>query len=133
MDQIAVAAKMAGEWWADRLSDEFSEARNAFSEAVSMRVEQELRGECYWDWFGDKKEGPGRDGSSFSENDYDPHYLLIEALNEALPDVPAWKLRAALPQKHTLDVTPDAMKPKEGYGNWTSKIIVPKVGHPASS
>jgi hypothetical protein len=128
MDQIATAAKMAGEWWAERLAEKYAEKRPMFAKAVEARVLQELRGECYWDWLGERHEGRGYEDRSQTENDYDPHNCLIPALAETLPDVPAYKLRTALPQKHTLDVYADKLKPKEGYGNWTAEILVPAVG-----
>jgi hypothetical protein len=125
MAQIALAAKMAGEWWAARLSDKWADKRTAFAAAVEKRVLQELRGECYWDWDGARHEGAGYEDHSRTENDYDPHNCLIPALAEALPDVPDYRLRDALPHKHTLDVYADRMKPKEGYGNWAAEVRVP--------
>lgn len=125
MKQIAVAAKMAGQWWAERLADEYASARPAFAAAVEKRVLQELRGECYWDWWGKRNDGVGYDDHSSAESDYDPHNCLIEALHEALPDVPDFNLKYALPQKHSLDVYADRLCPKEGYGNWTADIPVP--------
>jgi hypothetical protein len=120
-----MAAKMAGEWWAERLADEYAEHRPAFARAVEVRVLQELRGECHWGWSGQLKEGPGYQDRSKTENDYDPHYCLIPALSEALPHVPEYKLRNALPNKHALDVHANRLKPKEGYGNWVADILVP--------
>jgi hypothetical protein len=121
---IKAAAKMAGAWWAERLADEYAEARPAFAAAVEKRVLQELNGECYWDWHGERHDGRGYTDRSFSENDYDPHHLLIPALAEALPDLPSWKMRKTLPTKHTLAVYADRIEPKEGYGNWTAAIPV---------
>lgn len=131
-DTTALAAKMAGQWWADRLADEHADGRAAFAAAVEKRVLQELRGECYWDWFGTRKEGVGYENRSRTENDYDPHNCLIEALREALPGVPDYKLRDALPTKHLLDVTPEKLVPKEGYGNYTDPIPVPQPQEDAS-
>jgi hypothetical protein len=128
MEQIEVAAKMAGEWWAERLAKQYADKRQEFAKAVEMRVLQELRGECYWDRHGECYEGRGYEDHSRTENDYDPHNCLIPALAEAIPDVPEYKLRTALPQKHTLDVYADKLKPKEGYGNWTKDVLVPAVG-----
>lgn len=122
---IETASKMAGEWWAERLAEQYATARPAFAAAVEKLVLQELRGECYWDWHGERHEGIGYDDRSFTENDYDPHHCLIPALAEALPDVPGYKLRTALPTKHTLDVYADRLRPKEGYGNWTAEVPVP--------
>ena len=128
MEQIEIAAGMAGEWWANRLAEQYADKRLEFAEAVAKRVLQELRGECYWDWHGERHEGRGYENRSVTENDYDPHYCLIPALAEVLPDVPNYKLSDALPSKHTLDVYADKLKPKEGYGNWTADIRVPAVG-----
>ena len=124
MEAKQKAAKMAGEWWAERLADEYAEARPALAAAVEKRVLQELRGECYWDWSGERKEGRGYEDHARIEFDYDPHNCLCEALVEALPGVPEYKLRRCLPTKHTLDVYADRLKPKEGYGNWTADILV---------
>jgi hypothetical protein len=128
MENRQIAAKMAGAWWAERLADEYAEARPAFAAAVEKRVLQELRGECYWDWHGERHDGVGYENRSRTENDYDPHNCLIEALQEALPSVPAWRLRNALPNKRMLDVTPEKLTPKDGYGNYTAEIAVPAVG-----
>lgn len=123
-DKMKKAARMAGKWWADRLADEFAASREAFAASVEKHVLQELRGECHWDWRGEKQDGPGFEGECLTEFDYDPHYCLIPALAKALPDVSTWKLRHALPQKHELRVTAVDMRPKEGYGNWTATIGV---------
>jgi hypothetical protein len=128
MEQIEAAAKMAGQWWAERLAEQYADKRPAFAKAVETRVLQELRGECYWDWHGERHEGRGYEDHSRTENDYDPHNCLIPALAEALPDVSSYKLRDALPRKHTLDVYSDRLKPKKGYGNWTPDVRVPAVG-----
>jgi hypothetical protein len=122
--QLELAAKMAGEWWARRMADQYADKRPAFAKAVETRVLQELRGECYWDWRGNRHEGRGYADRSKTENDYDPHNCLIPALFEALPNVPSYKLRTALPQKHILDVYADRLVPKEGYANWTAEIPV---------
>lgn len=119
------AAEMAGQWWAERLDNEYADKREAFAAAVEKRVLQELGGECYWDWHGEEHKGQGRPERCTTEQDYDPHYCLIPALVEALPGVSTWKLRSALPNKHSLDVYADRLKPKEGYGNWTPEIQVP--------
>lgn len=124
MGKKETAAKMAGEWWAARLHERYAEQRAAFAAAVERRTLQELCGECYWDSWGVRHEGAGYEKRSRAENDYDPKDLLVEALREALPGESKWKLRDALPRKHELDVTPDRLKPKEGYGNWTAEIPV---------
>ena len=128
MDQMQKAAKMAGEWWAQRLDDKYAGQRDAFSAAVAKRVEQELRGECYWDWFGIRIEGQGYEGRSETEFDYDPHNCLCEALAEAIPSMSVMDLKECLPRKHHLLIYANRLVPKEGYGNWTPDVPVPAVG-----
>jgi hypothetical protein len=124
--QIQAAAKLAGEWWSERLASSLSGHREAFAQAVAKRVEQELSGECYWDWRGQRHEGKGwsEAPSARTEFDYDPHYLLCEALAEAFPGMEPWDARKALPFKHDLDIRLNELRPKEGYGNWVPAIQV---------
>jgi hypothetical protein len=124
MENKRIAAKMAGAWWAERLADDYTEVRPAFAAAVEKCVLQELNGECYWDWYGERHDGFGDKDRAFSEHDYDPHYLLVHALAEVLPNLPNWKLSNTLPLKHTLAVYADRLEPQEGYGNRTAAIPV---------
>jgi hypothetical protein len=123
-EQIELAAQAAGEWWADKLLGSFAEKREEFAAVVSDLVAQELRGECYYDWWGERQDGPGREGRSRSEFDYDPHNLLCAAFAQVWPDSRSWDFKRAMPQKHSLDVTPTELEPKEGYGNWLDPIPV---------
>lgn len=124
MSTITTAAKMAGDWWASRLHERYADKREAFAEAVAVRVDQELRGECYWDWWGERKEGQGRPNTAEIEFDYDPHYLLHEVFTEVI-GTPHWEWKDAMPIKHHLWVHPHELRPKAGYGNWVSSIPVP--------
>ena len=128
MDQIETAARMAGKWWAERLDNKYADRRQAFANAVEMRVLQELRGECHWDWFGTRIDGRGYEDRCEIEFDYDPHNCLYEALYEAIPSMSAMDRKECLPRKHLLRVYADRLSPKEGYGNWTSDVPVPAVG-----
>ena len=56
-DQVQVAANMAGEWWAKRLSERYAEKRPALAKAVAERVAQALNGAAYFDWQGERIEG----------------------------------------------------------------------------
>jgi hypothetical protein len=131
MDQIAVAAKMAGDWWAERLADEHADKREAFAQAVAARVDDALRGKAYWSWGEGRKEGDGEPCESiYTEVDYDPQGLMLDAVRETIaPDCRGmmFSARGILPQKHQLRVAPDKLTPKEGYGNWTAPILVPNV------
>ena len=132
MDQIQAASKMAGEWWAERLSDSYDEEqRAAFKEAVAKRVGQTLRKECYWNWSGEKIDGvhPFQPMVE-TEFDYEPHFCLCEALEESIPGMSVMDLKECLPMKHELGVYAEILVPKEGYGNWTAKIPVPPVVTP---
>ncbi len=117
MDQIAAAAKMAGEWWAERLSSQHADKRAAFAAAVAKHCEHELR--------------TRPEPHCWLEVDYDPQGPMLMAVREAVnPNCVGmgFSARGILPQKHELEVTPFELKPKEGYGNWTAAIEVPAVG-----
>lgn len=128
VDQISTAAKMAGDWWAERLDYTYADKREAFSAAVAALVEQALRGEFYWTWGEGKKPGDGIPVSYVeTEVDYDPQGLLLDAVREVIdPECRGfcYSARDILPLKHSLDVKPEMLVPKEGYGNWTATIPV---------
>ncbi len=118
MDQIAAAAKMAGEWWAERLSNQHADKRAAFAAAVAKHCEAELRARS-------------QDPRCWLEVDYDPQGAMLAAVREVVaPDCAGmgFSARGILPQKHELEVTPHKLRPKEGYGNWTAILRVPAVG-----
>lgn len=117
-------AKMAGDWWATRLHERYADKREAFAAAVAVRVDQELRGECYWDWWGERKEGKGRNNTAEIEFDYDPHFLLHEVFAEIIGGN-EWEWKDAMPIKLHMWVQPDLLRPKDGYGKWVSDILVP--------
>ena len=111
MDQIETAAAMATDWWADRLQ---SGDRSKFIETLRPLVEKDLR----------------ERGVCMLECDYDPFGHLLTAVRAAGNSECRgflFSARGILPQKHSLDVTPGKMSPKEGYGNWTKEIPVPLV------
>ena len=129
--KVSVSAKMAGEWWAERLSDKYVDKRAALAAAVATRVEQTLNGVAYWDWFGERVAGTGKPEASVSvECDYEPKGLLAAAVQEVFgADMPGHELFTSsqdlFPRKHDLRVTRRELRPKEGYGNWTPTIVVP--------
>lgn len=133
MNNIEAAAKMAGEWWAEKLIGDFKEKSAEFAKAVETRVLAELRHECHWPYFNDRVKGPcpfyKHRQISFTECDYEPKGLLFEAINEVFPNAENTNLflRGILPQKHSLTVTPDMLKPKEGYGVFCEHIMVNPV------
>lgn len=117
MDQIAAAAKMAGEWWAERLSSQHADKRSAFAAAVAKHCEHELR--------------TRHEPHCRLEVDYDPRGPMLAAVRDVIdPECKGmmFSARGILPQKHELKVTPTKLSPKEGYGNWTPDIDVPTVG-----
>jgi hypothetical protein len=127
---VEKAAKMAGEWWAKRLSDKYANKRTAIASAVESRVAQTLNGAAYWDWNGQRKAGSGKPAPSVSVIcDYEPLALLASAVQEVFGDeLTSFQLFTSLqdlfPRKHDLVVTRDRLRPKEGYGNWTPDILV---------
>lgn len=118
MDQIAQAAKMAGEWWAERLSDAHQGKRTEFAAAVAKHCETEMRARAK----------SGGKPLCWLEVDYDPQGPMLDAVREVIdPDCKGmmFSARGILPQKHELKVEPRRLEPKEGYGNWTAPIEVP--------
>lgn len=123
MSKHTQAAKMAGDWWSSLLDDRYADKRGAFAEAVALRVDQEMRGECHWDWWGKRQEGQGRAEAAEIEFDYDPHYLLHEVFAEVIGGAQGeWK--DAMPIKHHMIVKPNQLRPKAGYGKWPGVILV---------
>ena len=80
------AAEMAGKWWADRLHKNHAGKRDAFAVAVAKRVDMAFNGEAAWDWAGPAKPDGPKD-YVFTESDYDPKGLLLDAVREVIdPD-----------------------------------------------
>ncbi len=112
MDQIARAAKLAGDWWATRLNNEFGDKREAFAASVTKRVDDELRLM--------KTKQP----YVFTECDYDPKGLMLNSLLDVFDPKVVLRSDNVLPTKHELLIFPEKLVPKEGYGNWTEEIVV---------
>lgn len=111
VDQIEAAANAATNWWVERL---MSGNRSKFAETLRPLIEKDLR----------------EHGACYLECDYDPRGHLLTAVRESgHPECQGFMFSAngILPQKHTLDVLPHVLKPKEGYGNWTDDIPVKAV------
>lgn len=133
MDQVQIAAKMAGDWWAERLHDKYAERRPALAAAVAQRVADALNGAAHWDFQGNRCDGSGKPEAKYwVKCDYEPKGLLANAVAEVFNDMKPWQLFSSsqdlFPYKHELRVTRDALHPKEGYGNWTADIRVPACG-----
>lgn len=103
------AAKIAAEWWASRLQ---SGNKLAFQQHLEQAIQSELNanGRCY------------------TECDYDPRGILLDAVRAAGIKCQGMMFSAdgILPRKHELDIEPDCLTPKEGYGNRTKEIKVPR-------
>lgn len=113
--QFALAAQMAGDWWAARLGNSYRDKANVFAAAVAKRVEARLLA--------------GAVGVVLT-CDYEPWDDLLDAVRETVePDRfrSGTAAQTVLPRKHTLIVGPHELKGKEGYGNWTPTIAVPSV------
>lgn len=107
MTRVERAAEMAARWWGDRLQ---SGDRGRFEEALRPLVLADLvaHGACYL------------------ECDYDPRGHLLTAVRAAGLTCAGtmFSARGILPTKHDLDVFPDRLEPKEGYGNWLDPVPV---------
>lgn len=124
----AKAAEMAGKWWAERLEPKHADKKEAFAAAVARLVGEALRGDAYWVFGENRRAGDGVPrGHVNTESDYDPQGLLLDAVREVIdPECRgfAGSSYGILPLKHTLTITRDVLKPKEGYGNFTADIAV---------
>jgi hypothetical protein len=110
VSDIDAAAKMAGQWWAERLDPQHADKREAFAAAVEKAIRDHYE--------------PGY--PVHLECDYDPQGPLLEAVRAAGIECGGFlsSARGILPQKHDLTIWPDRLEPKEGYGNWTDDIVV---------
>lgn len=128
--RIATAAKMAGEWWAARLADKYSDRRLVLASAIAWRVEATLKGEKSYGGWGEEEEPRSPRNSVHVECDYEPKGLLANAVAEVFSDMPGHKLFTSVqdlfPCKHDLLVTREFLRPKEGYGNMKENIEVPQ-------
>ncbi len=129
-DQISRAAKMAGDWWADKLHPAHAEKREAFGRAVARHVEAGLRGTVQFTFDG-MKPGNGEPRAYLATAcDYDPQGPILEAVRDVIdPACPGFMFsaRGILPSKHALGVTPTVLSPKPGYGNFQPDIEVPRT------
>ena len=107
MTKKETAAHVAGEWWAHRLQKGDKEK---FARAVEKRVFEKLQTEKFVDL----------------ECDYDPQGILLDAVRAIGIECSGmfFSANGILPQKHSLRVTEDWLEPKEGYGNWSDKILI---------
>lgn len=110
---MSKAAKMAAAWWTERLEQGSPEAKEIFRKRIEEIVDLVLLHES----------------EVVIKTDYDPDEHLQDALDKAgikSESIMAVTCRGVLPIKHLLCVTYEELEPKEGYGNWTDKIPVPK-------
>lgn len=104
---IEQAAKMAGQWWAERLE---RGDKDRFASEIEKRVGEALQTKPY----------------VLLECDYDPQGILLEAVRAIGIECAGFMFsaRGILPDKHSLTVTTITLIPKEGYGRWTTPIDV---------
>lgn len=104
---ITKTAKVAANWWADRLKKGDKEK---FVQFLQQKIEQHL------------SISPGLD----LRCDYDPWGVLLDAVREAGIECSGVLCSAEgiLPMKHSLTIKPGLLIPKEGYGNFTDNIII---------
>jgi hypothetical protein len=111
-DLIRKTAETAADWWTERL---MQGDKAAFRASLVASIEAELRRD---DW----SEGDWVD----LECDYDPQGALLDAVRAAGIECAGsfFSARGILPQKHSTEIAPGRIVPKEGYGNWTAEIKV---------
>ena len=103
----AKAARIAGEWWAERLQ---RGDKAQFAHEVERRTLEKLE----------------KEGRVNLNCDYDPLDILLDAVQAIGLECTGYFFSAdgILPRKHELRVTATELLPKEGYGNWTTPIPV---------
>lgn len=103
------AAEMAAQWWADRLQ---TGDRERFRAVLQAKIEMGLR----------------LTAPVVLSVDYDPQDLMFDALREAGIGCSGrfFSADGIFPRKTMLKVYADRLEPKEGYGNWTAPIQVPR-------
>lgn len=116
---ISKAARMAAEWWAERLEQGDKEA---FINALEAYVQAALDDPRHEERLG------GADGDVVLKTDYDPFGMLLEAVRAAGVECSGcmFSCRGVLPMKTMLRVNASRLRPKKGYGNWTADIPVPQ-------
>lgn len=136
MDRLTLAARMMGQWWAERLNLRYEQYQPAVTSAIAVRVVQVALGQLDWKqvqtrpgiW--EAERCPGRARSFVRTRfDYDPDDLLADALKEAIPGITGTDMHFhTFPRKHTLLLAMDVwvLEPKEGYANDTAVIPVPE-------
>lgn len=107
MRQNEAAAELAAQWWTDRLERGDKETFKASIQASILTALDEH-------------------GFIEVECDYDPDGPLLDAVRAAGIECSGYMFSAKgiLPCKHSLSVTPTAMEPREGYGNWLPPIPI---------
>lgn len=100
-------AEAAAKWWGDRLR---KGDRAAFEASLIQYIESKLE----------------ERGKVFLNCDYDPQEGLLEAVRAAGLECRGFLYSAEgiLPMKHSTNIKPGLIEPKEGYGNWTDPIFV---------
>jgi hypothetical protein len=100
-------AKAAAKWWGERLK---AGDRKAFEASLttSIFLRLEISGGC------------------LLTCDYDPWDILLDAVRDAGIECRGFgfSARGILPLKHETIVRSGSIEPKEGYANWTAKIVV---------
>ena len=112
---IDKAAELAGIWWAFKLDDKYESKQTEFAEILTKKIIEKWNSPNYYHQF------------IIIKCDYYAQDILLETIKEVLePNCRGWMFSSyeILPDKHSLNVYPDKLEPKEGYGNWTDIIYV---------
>ena len=110
MDMIEKTAKVAAEWWGERLE---TGDRASFEADLSRRIVRFFEA------------NPTQ--TLFLENDYDPKGVLLEAVRATVdPGCRGYLLsgEGIFPQKHSIAVEIGSIEFKEGYVDWTDAIQI---------
>lgn len=128
---INAAARMAAQWWGERLHSQHADKRAAFVASVRDLTRRTLLGEIAWKTFEVEPValGGGTREYMIIESDYDPGHVLLKAVRDTVkPDCRGCggSSDGVLPYKTalTINIAQRVLSPKEGYGNYTAHIPI---------
>jgi hypothetical protein len=114
---MSSAARMAAEWWAERL-EQGDKAK--FMDALEASIQNALDDPTH-------EERISKD-DVITKTDYDPFGMLLDAIHAAGVECSGcmYSCRGILPMKTILRINAQRLLPKESYGNWVDEIPVPQ-------
>jgi hypothetical protein len=121
MVDISKEARIAADWWKERLDAATPEQQETFRAKLEELINVEFNNPKSPFVF-----GPSDDPWLKVQTDYDPDEMLVNALDAAgiAPTGFIATCDGLLPRKHMLQIHKGYIEVKEGYGYWVQPILV---------